>query len=244
MAPRPPPSDDLLLDAAAALVRRGEPLSVAAVATEAGVARGTVYKRFADREALSAALLASGRVAAAPGAEPDARERILDAVGVVLKRKGLAATTLDEVAREAGVGAVTVYRRFGDRRGLLQAFVAERSPRRVLAALPLDGSGDVEAGLLLLARESIGFFREHREVFLMSFSADPEARELVESARQGSPSVRGITAAFVGAHFPDPPGRTVQAFFGLLMSIAWSGEGAVEADAAFVVSTFLHGVSR
>lgn len=240
------PSDpDPLLDAAAALVRRGEPLSVAAVAAEAGVARGTVYRRFADREALAAALLASGRVAAAPGAEPDARERILDAVAVVLQRKGLAATTLEEVAREAGVGAVTVYRRFGDRRGLLQAFVAERTPRRLVADLRTDGSGDRDAGLLRLAEESIRFFREYRELFLLSFSADPEARALVAEARGGpSTSVRELTARYLAAWFPDPTGRTLAAFNGLTMSVAWSGTGEPAEDAAFVVATFLHGVSR
>lgn len=241
--PRKPIADSALLDAAAALVERGEPLTVAAVAAAAGVARGTAYRRYPDRDALLAALLASGRVSAPPEPEPDTRERLLDAVGAVLKRKGLAATTLEEVAQEAGVGAVTVYRRFGDRRRLLQAFVAERTPRRVLATLPLDGSGDVRAGLRLLARESIGFFRENREFFLLSLSADPEARELLAAAREGSPSVRAVTAAYLQAHFPDPTGRVVHAFVGLMMSVAWSAEGDPDDDADFVVTTFLHGVS-
>lgn len=237
------PDDDTLLRAAADLVARGETLSVAGVAAAAGVARGTVYRRFPSRVALAEALVARGLVASVPSAEPDAGERILDAVGGVLKRKGLAAMTLEDVAREAGVGAVTVYRRFGDRRGLLRAFVAERTPRRLVFDPALDTSGDRDAGLRLLARESLVFFREYRELFLLSFSQDPEARALVAEAREGSTPVRELSARFLDAHFPDPTGRTTAAFFGLLMSVAWSSAGDPDADAEFVVSTFLHGVA-
>lgn len=241
MARRPAP-DDLLLDTAAALVRRGEILSLPALAAAAGVAKGTVYRRYKDRDALVAALLASGRVAAAPEPEPDTRERILDAVGRVLRRKGLTATTLEEVAAEAEVAAITVYRRFGDRRGLLQAFVAERSPRRLAQEWGELTAGDRDAALVRLAAESIRFFREYRELFLLSFSADPEARALVAEARGGgSTTVRDLTASFLQAHFPDPSGRTVAAFNGLVMSVAWSCTGDPEEDARFLVSLFLDG---
>jgi len=39
-------------------------------------------------------------------------------------------------------------------------------------------------------------------------------------------------------------GRTVQAFWGVLTFVAFGGTGDVDADARFVVETFLHGVSR
>lgn len=213
---------------------------MSAVAAEAGVDRKRVYARFGDRAGLLAALAAAGLDVPAD----DPRARILDAVGVVLERRGLAGVTLDEVAREAGVGAVTVYRRFTDRRGLLRAFIAERTPRRLAATLPLDGSDDPDAGLLLLARESMAFLRAHRQLFLARFAADEEARALSTPEPGAPPTVRELTAAYVQAHFPDPTGRTVHAFFGLLMSLAWSGEGDVEADAAFVVRCFLDGVRR
>lgn len=230
------PLEERLLDAAAALAARGEPVSVAAVAAEAGIARGTVYKRYPDREALVAALVASGR--GEPKAEPDIRARILDAVGVVIRRQGLAATTLEEVAEAAGVGAATVYRRFGDRRGLLQAFVAERTPRSLATEL----RGERDADLFRLARESLIFFRDYREIFMMSFSTDPEARALVAEARGGSTSVRELMASVIDRHLPDPTGRNLAAFQGILMGVAWMAPGDPDADAAFVVSTFLHGV--
>lgn len=234
---------DPLLDAAAALARRGAALSVAAVARAAGVSRGAVYKRFAGRDALVAALAASGR-APAVTPPPDARARILDAVGRVIQRSGLAATTLDAVAREAGVGAVTVYRRFTDRKGLLRAFVAERTPRRLADELAFDGSGDRDAGLFQLARETVAFVREHRALVAMMFSADPETQALLAEWRAGPTSVRALTQRFLDAHFPDPSGRTVLAFWGITLSLAWSAAGPVDDDARFIVETFLRGVAR
>lgn len=240
MSPRLAPDAAALLDAAAALVARGEAPTVAAIADATGVARGTVYKRLGGPEAIAAALKERG--VAAP--DPDLREKLLDAVGRVFRARGLAGLTLEGVAQEAGVSPITVYRRFGDRKGLLQAFVAERTPRRLAAQLPVDGSGDPAADLLLLTRESLAFVRAHPEVYLLQFSADPEARELLAAAREGSASTRELTARVIDRAFPDPTGRTVQAFWGVMTFVAFGGTGDVEADARFVVDTFLHGVSR
>lgn len=231
-------TDDQLLDAAAAIVRRGEPLSVSAVAAEAGIARGAVYRRFADKESLAAALVASGRVESAP----DTRERILDAVGRMLKRDGLSGTTLDEVAREAGVGPATVYRRFGDRRGLLGAFVRERTPRRL--AEQLDPAATPPDRLLHIARENIRFLREYRELAPLLLTPQPDPDGLLAELRAGSTSTRALVAQDLGQHFPDPTGRTTVAFQGLMTAVGLFGTDDVEDDARFVVNTFLYGVTR
>jgi AcrR family transcriptional regulator len=235
-----PSTEDRLLDAAAELTMEGVPLSVSAVAARAGVARGTVYRRYADRDALAAALVATGRMVIEP---PELRERVLDAVGSQLRRYGLSGTTLEEVAKEAGVGVVTIYRRFGDRRGLLEAFVKERSPRR-LARTPRERTGDPEQDLLPLVRESLSFIREYKELFTLADSVDPEAVALFSDIRKSSTSVRALTAHCIDAYFPDPSGRTFQAFGGLLYAIAYQNTGDTEADARFVVQMFLKGVSR
>ena len=53
------------------------------------------------------------------------RQRILRAAGEVFTERGLAAT-LDDVARRAGVGVGTVYRRFPDKESLVDALFTER----------------------------------------------------------------------------------------------------------------------
>lgn len=243
MSTRLRPTEAQLLDIARDLLARGETLSVAAVATAAGVSRGTIYKRFPDQAALLGALLETGRITAPPS-EPDTRRRILDAVGQLLKQEGLSGITLERVAREAGVGEATIYRHFGDRRGLLKTFAAECTPRRLIADLPLDGSGDRDADLLRLTRESLSFLREYRAFAMLLFSTDPEVQAIFAEARAGSMSVRELTHTFLNAHFPDPTGRIAAIFQGALLFVAWSTAGDLEEDARFIVHIFLHGVSQ
>lgn len=54
------------------------------------------------------------------------RQKILDAATHLVSTRGAASLSLDEVARHAGVGVGTVYRRFGDLAGLVNALVDER----------------------------------------------------------------------------------------------------------------------
>jgi AcrR family transcriptional regulator len=245
---RPPapasPSDDpvtgALLDAALAEVRSGAEPTVAAVAARAGVSRGTVYRRYADREALLEALVSTGRLQAHPQAGPQARERILDAVGELLGRRGLSATTIEDVARKAEVGPVTVYRHFGDRSGLFRAFVAERTPRRLATATA--PGGDPVADLTQLTRETLLFAREYRGLFFLLWSTEPEAVALLSSSRKGTGSVRAMVARAVNAVAPDPTGRSLTAYTGLLLAFAWNGPVDVDAEARFVVTSFCHGV--
>jgi AcrR family transcriptional regulator len=88
-------------------------------------------------------------------------DRILDAALGLAAASGLRHLTMDDVARRAGVGRMTVYRRFGDRAGLVEALRA-REAARFLAAMdaasPVDAPIDeqVAAGFvtaLRLARE-------------------------------------------------------------------------------------------
>lgn len=55
--------------------------------------------------------------------EPSMRRRILDATHIVLSRSGHQNLQLSEVAAEAGVSRPTLYRYFGSKDGLLEAFM-------------------------------------------------------------------------------------------------------------------------
>lgn len=64
--------------------------------------------------------------AASAGLRPDAarnRRRLLDAAADIVASRGADALTMDELARHAGVGKGTVFRRFGTRGGLMQALL-------------------------------------------------------------------------------------------------------------------------
>jgi AcrR family transcriptional regulator len=72
-----------------------------------------------------------------PRVEPPddaASERILDAALALSAASGMRNLTMDDVAGRAGVGRMTVYRRFGDKGRLVEA-LAVREGRRCLAEL-------------------------------------------------------------------------------------------------------------
>jgi AcrR family transcriptional regulator len=61
-------------------------------------------------------------------------ERIIDAALELAAASGLGNLTMDDVARRAGVGRMTVYRRFGEKQALVEA-LGVRETRRALAQI-------------------------------------------------------------------------------------------------------------
>jgi AcrR family transcriptional regulator len=55
------------------------------------------------------------------------RRRILEAAAALVDERGIERVSMDDVARAAGVGTGTVYRRFGDRSGLAFALLDEET---------------------------------------------------------------------------------------------------------------------
>jgi len=54
------------------------------------------------------------------------RRRILEAAAALVQERGIACVSMEDVARAAGVGTGTLYRRFGDRAGLALALLDEQ----------------------------------------------------------------------------------------------------------------------
>lgn len=82
----------------------------------------------------TAALATLQRAFADVPSEDETSTRILDAALELAAASGLRHLTMDDVARRARVGRMTVYRRFHDRQGLVDALSA-RELRRCLAEL-------------------------------------------------------------------------------------------------------------
>jgi AcrR family transcriptional regulator len=107
------------------------------------------------------------------------REQILAAATRAFAGSGFAATSLDEVAAEAGVSRVILYRHFASKADLYRA-VLDRACARLIAAV---GAGDytpesVDA-LLAAAVEDPAGFRQQMEAFQASMAA-VAFRELAE----------------------------------------------------------------
>jgi AcrR family transcriptional regulator len=125
------------------------------------------------------------------------RQRILRAAGEVFTTRGLQAT-LDDVARQAGVGVGTVYRRFPDKESLIDALFEARLDRVVTLAQQAAEVPDSWAGLagfLEGAAAELTRDRGLREIFMFAtYGRDrvdlarnrmlPVVTRLVERAQQ------------------------------------------------------------
>lgn len=96
-------------------------------------------------------------------------ERLLDAATVVIARMGVGKATTREIAKEAGVNEVTLFRVFQNKQGLMSA-VLERAflpstDLRVQPGLTVDGGMSLREILMGFATED--FERKRRNIALM-----------------------------------------------------------------------------
>ena len=110
------------------------------------------------------------------------RTRVLDAAAELFAAKGLA-VGLDEIARHAGVGVGTAYRRFPDKRKLIEELFEDRVARMVALAeraLAADDAWEGLAGFIEQATEHQIANRALREI---AFGNDEEGTALSARAR-------------------------------------------------------------
>ena len=93
---------------------------------------------------------------------PEDSDHILDAALDLAAASGLRHLTMDDVARRAGVGRMTVYRRFGTKAALLDA-LAGREARRCLAEMDAASPADAPLEQQVVAgfETMIRLTREH-----------------------------------------------------------------------------------
>ena len=147
----------------------------------------------AGSRSLLHALASAG--AAAPDADDATSARILDAALALAAESGLRNLTMDDVARRAGVGRMTVYRRFGERQRMIDALTA-REATRFLADLdaasrpedPIDEQ--VAAGFATAIR--LG--REHP---LLNRLARIEPDTVVHALRDDGAALFGLCRAYL-----------------------------------------------
>jgi AcrR family transcriptional regulator len=108
------------------------------------------------------------------------RARILEAARSLFAERGVRAVSLEEVARAAGVGKATLFRRFGDRGALFLALLDEHERELQDAVLrgepPLGPGAPPRARLLAFLDALLRLSLEHRELLVASETARPGAR--------------------------------------------------------------------
>jgi AcrR family transcriptional regulator len=215
----PSGSNQTILQAAARIVEdQGvEGLTMERLARATGLSRATLYRQSGGREALLEALGAAGGDV---GDRRGTRARILAGAREVFGRAGFEAATIEEIAAAAEVGTATIYRIFGDKDGLVGAFLDELPLRRAVREARIRATGDLAGDLERLAVRILTGMRDDGALIRLA---------LLETLR-GSPLLRRVRAL--------SPVRSVDAIAALLREYAALGTLG-DADAELLARTFM-----
>ena len=148
------------------------------------------------------------RALAAAGTEVPAdatSERILDAALELVGASGLRHLTMDDVAARAGVGRMTVYRRFGDRDRLVDA-LAIRESRRCLAEIDatVDPGAPIDEQIAQGFLTSLRLIRDHP---VLDRFARHEPETALAALNQDGAVIFAISRAFVAERIRDAKSR-------------------------------------
>ncbi len=98
------------------------------------------------------------------------RRRILEAAERLFAEHGPQSVSMDDVARAAGVGKGTLFRRFGDRAGLARAVLSSHEAvlqeSMIRGAPPLGPGAPASERLVAFGRGMLGLVDAHRELLL------------------------------------------------------------------------------
>jgi len=165
-------------------------LTMARLARATGLSRATLYRQSGGREAVLDALAAAG---ADVGDRTDTRARILLGAREVFGRVGFEAAAIEDIAMTAKVGVATVYRYFGDKDGLVAAFLDELAPRRAVREARGTLSADVRRDLERLAERMLVGMRDDAALVRLLILETLRGGQLLPRVRAKSPT-RMVTA--------------------------------------------------
>ena len=223
------------------------------LAAKAGVSRATIYRQLGGKKAILK------RLADEHGLDeldqPDAPSRILRAARALFAQQGLMTPTMEQIADEANVGVATVYRHFGDKTGLLRAFLQAFHPRLPVTEHEL--TGDLRHDLAQLVETMIRFILEHQDMVQHSFSNAREWRDELMDLRPFQERSLSRVAAFLQAQMASgqlrasDPQQAATALtgmilsFGLIMPIYYKlPNPEPQATAVFITDLFLNGLKQ
>ena len=248
--------DAQILDAAERLLAAepGGDFTMEQLAAEASISRATLYRRVGSKAALRQRLAGERGLEIGALDGPDIPTRILQAARIAFGKNGLARTTMEQIADEAGLGVATLYRHFGDRESLISAFFQQHTPQRAFREVALRGSGDIKADLVHLVTEMLTFLHQNRDMIWLSLIEGEATQRLLARLREApegtrSDLVRFLEAAVAGGQLQArDPEQMATALAGMLMTFALEVpilggpplEDARQA-AEFIVALFLSG---
>ena len=111
----------------------------------------------------------------------DTATRIIDAALQLVSEKGYNAATTKAIAELAGVNEVTIFRHFGNKRGILKAIVDKFSYNPVLQqAMRESITGDLETDLLNFSLKYFNYMMSIKDFIMIGFKESMQFPEIDE----------------------------------------------------------------
>lgn len=187
-----------IIDAAVSLLKtEGETFTIDQLVEKTGMSRATLYRRVGSKEALLQRLAEERGLDIQALGQPAIRERILNAARIVFGKYGLVRPTMEQIAEEAGVGVATVYRHFGDRQSLIEAFAERIPPNVAIQQVMLNPEADFVETLYQLAETAVAFMYDHRDMIRHTIGSYSEDTQIFPQVRQFQEKSIHLLAGFL-----------------------------------------------
>lgn len=249
---------ELILDALERVLReRGSDATLDEISKEAKFSRVTLYQYFTSKDEMFRVCSEERGVELVQEHTLDARTRILQAARKVFGQQGFWRATMESIAKEAGVSAVTLYRHFQDKSGLIQEFLQSIRPSQALDGLQVASHESMETIISEFAAKSIQILQDNRDILRLSMLENTgEMIGLEDLRKRPGRTVDRLTEFFrkqieMGRIKPENPRELAFCFLGMMMSFGWivpmlEGESTddFERIGKFLTRIFLRGISR
>jgi AcrR family transcriptional regulator len=222
-----------------------------------GVSRATLYRRFGSREAILQRLADEHALDVQELSRPDMPTRIVEATRASLSRFGFAGTTVEQIAQEAGVGPATIYRHFGSKEGLIEAFVKASTPRHLIRGFTVNEESDLETDMTLIATTLLEFIHDNQGLARIILFESQGGEAILERVRASQGRTVTALAKFLEDHMAlghlqeSDPFDLALSFIGMLLGLAFIGPHSYDRPftdpkqfAQLATRIFLHGMAQ
>ena len=250
-------SDPILLAAIRIITQDGEgSLTMDRLADECSLSRATLYRKVGSRASLLKRISSEQGLQYSQDPDLDIRSRILSATLELISTTGSLQFGMEQVAEEAGLGVVTIYRHFGTKDNLLEC-IAEQTPRMQSAFEFLEHTrGDVQADLERFATQVLQGMQSQGELSRLIFSGDARVQKLFRSNRTDQERTLSILTRYLSEQIKEgrlvsrDPFNLATTFFGMILGFAFvkpvyaMGREDPQQVARFIVQIFLQGIQN
>jgi AcrR family transcriptional regulator len=233
-----------------------EAITMDILAAKSGVSRASLYRLFGSRQVIMQQYRSHSGVMNLDESLADISSRILQAASKIFLTYGFAASTIEKIAEEAGVGTATIYRYFESKENLIIQVLSKLSPQDSLEFPRLDESQDVQQSLEEFTRTALHFLRQNQNLLKLLLIESAYLTPIQKRMDKLRNRTRDRIAAFFLQIIPDSPQQERQAktltitLLGLIASFSFSDailqsyDFEEEQAAAWITGIILHKIGE